>query len=49
MPFTTGPKFEVDMSTKRLVPGPGNYNDVGYKTLSKTMSGVSFAKALRDS
>jgi len=47
MPFTTGPKFEVDTSTRKIVPGPAAYNTED-KTLSKTMSGVSFAKALRE-
>jgi hypothetical protein len=45
MPFTTGPKFEVDMSTRKIVPGPATYDE----KLSKTISGVSFAKAIRDS
>jgi len=48
MPFTTGPKFEVDTSTRKIVPGPAAYQSNDYKTLSKTMSGVSFAKAVRD-
>lgn len=49
MPFTTGPKFEVDTSTRKIVPGPAQYKAEEYKTLSKTMHGVSFTRALRDS
>jgi hypothetical protein len=39
----SGPKAEVDLTTRRIVPGPGNYN---VKMLSK--SGISFTKSMRD-
>ena len=48
MPFTTGPKFEVDTSTRKIVPGPAAYKAEEQGKLSKTMSGVSFARALRE-
>ena len=39
----SGPKSEVDLTTRRIVPGPGNYN---IKLMSK--SGISFGKSLRE-
>lgn len=39
-----GPKLAPDFTTRRIVPGPGNYD---YDIKNKTFSGVSFAKALR--
>lgn len=38
----SGPKAEVDLTTRRIVPGPGNYD---VKIMSR--SGVSFGKSLR--
>lgn len=48
MPFTTGPKFDVDASTRKIVPGPAAYNTDQKQQFSKTLGGVSFAKALRE-
>lgn len=39
----SGPKSEQDLTTRRIVPGPGNYD---IKMLSK--NGISFGKAIRD-
>ena len=45
----TGPKAEIDMTTRRIVPGPGNYDTSKMYILNKSVGGVSFGKSIRDS
>ena len=40
----SGPKTERDLTTRRIVPGPGQYN---YNTVNRTYTGASFTKAER--
>jgi hypothetical protein len=40
----SGPKHEIDLSTRRIVPGPGNYDS---ELRNSQFGGISFAKAIR--